>query len=32
MTGHLTWPSGRTEAWHDVAPGRYTTLRKGEGG
>ena len=27
----VTWPSGRTEAWHDVAPGRYTTLREGEG-
>jgi hypothetical protein len=27
----VTWPSGRTEAWHDVPPWRYTTLREGEG-
>ena len=28
----VTWPSGRTEAWHDVPPGRHATLREGEGG
>ena len=29
---HVTWPSGRTETWRGVPPGRYTTLREGGGG
>ena len=28
----VAWPSGRTETWRDVPPGRYTTLREGGGG
>ena len=28
----VTWPSGSTETWRNVPPGRYTTLREGGGG
>ncbi len=28
----VTWPSGRTEEWHDVPVDRYTTLTEGTGG